>query len=127
MMAHKEAGTCHHNDLVRGWSAVWLWCLPTIALFASAPMGDARGWIWCAALIVMGAACLANAARCGRRHCYLTGPVLLIAALLSVLRGTHVLSLGWGWIVGVILIGWAAGCVWESSAGSYVARPQAER
>ncbi len=126
-MPHNDARSCSEHDLLRRRSAVWLWCLPTAGLFASAAMGDARWWIWCPALIVMGAACLANAARCGRRHCYLTGPVLLVAALLSALRGTHVLAVDWDWIIGVILIGWAAGCLLEWSAGPYPANRVSDR
>ena len=119
-MTHNEADSCRRDDLVRGRSAVWFWYLPVTALVASAPMGDARGWIWCPALTLMGAACVANAVRCGRRHCYLTGPVFLIAAALSVLQGTHLLSVGWNWIAGGTVLGWAIGYLLEWSNGSYV-------
>lgn len=34
-----------------------------------------------AACVVMGVACLVNAARCHRLHCYLTGPYFLLLAL----------------------------------------------
>jgi hypothetical protein len=34
-----------------------------------------------AACVVMGIACLVNAARCHRLHCYLTGPYFLLVAL----------------------------------------------
>ena len=33
----------------------------------------------------MGLGCLVNAARCGRLHCYVTGPLYLAAALYVVL------------------------------------------
>ncbi len=124
-MAREEAAACRQHELLHGWTAVWLWCLPAAALVASSPLGDARWWVWCPALTLMGVACLANAARCGRRHCYLTGPFLLIAAVLSALRGMHVLLVGWAWIVCVILMGWAAGCVLEWYAGSYPSRTSA--
>ena len=42
-----------------------------------APRGAprARGSVWVPSLGVAGAACFANAARCGRRHCFVTGPL----------------------------------------------------
>ncbi|SRR6266567_8280322 len=110
------------DDLVRGGSAVLFWCVPAVALFVSVPLGDDRWWIWSPALVVMGVACLANAARCGRLHCYITGPVFLIGAVVSMLRGTHQVSVPWNWIVGGVLIGWASGYVLEFFAGSYVER-----
>jgi len=41
--------------------------------------------VWVPALVVMGLGCLVNAARCGRLHCYVTGPLYLGAALYVVL------------------------------------------
>ena len=38
-----------------------------------------------AALLVMGGACLVNAARCRRLHCYITGPYFLMLALGALL------------------------------------------
>ncbi|MBI1360269.1 MAG: hypothetical protein GC155_08295 [Alphaproteobacteria bacterium] len=40
------------------------------------------------ALAWMGVACLANAARCGRRHCFYSGPVFLVAAFAVLLVAT---------------------------------------
>jgi hypothetical protein len=51
---------------------------------------------------------LVNAARCGRMHCYITGPVLLVMALATLLYGLDVLPLGAnGWnVIGLtVLIG----------------------
>jgi hypothetical protein len=42
----------------------------------------------------MGAACLPNARRCQRFHCYLTGPYFLVLALTSLLYGFGILPLG---------------------------------
>ncbi len=51
------------------------WVLPVAAMvaavFAPAPI---RTVIWVVSLVWMGTACLANASRCGRLHCYFTGP-----------------------------------------------------
>ena len=54
-----------------------LYCLPATAIVASGFEPVSRGWctaIWTAVLTVIGGACLSNAGRCGRIHCYVTGP-----------------------------------------------------
>jgi hypothetical protein len=38
---------------------------------------------WSLALAWMGAGCLVNARRCGRLHCFFSGPILLVGALLA--------------------------------------------
>lgn len=111
---------CRQRDLACGGSAVALWCLPAAALVLSAPMGDARWWVWSPALTIMAVACLINLARCHRLHCYLTGPVFLVGAVLSMMRGLDLVRLSWNWISGVMLIAAAAGCGLECVFGSYL-------
>lgn len=56
----------------------------------------------------MGLGCLRNALRCRRLHCYFTGPLFLLLAVLSLLHGTGGVDLGsngWGWIGGFALVG----------------------
>lgn len=54
--------------------------------------------LWPALLTFMGAACLLNARRCGRTHCYVTGPFFLILAGVALLYGMGILPLGTrGW------------------------------
>jgi hypothetical protein len=85
--------------------------LPVIAIVASGYAhlsGTWRTGIWTGALAVMGAACVANATRCGRIHCYLTGPFFLLGALGTLLYGVGVIPLGangWNMIGMTILIG----------------------
>jgi hypothetical protein len=43
-----------------------------------------------------------NAAHCRRLHCYLTGPLYLLAAGLTVLSGLDLVALPWTWIGGAI-------------------------
>ncbi|MGH8132290.1 MAG: hypothetical protein ACRETP_03520 [Steroidobacteraceae bacterium] len=50
--------------------------------------------VWPTALTFMGVACLLNARRCGRIHCYATGPFFLLLAILGLLYGIGVLPLG---------------------------------
>ena len=82
--------------------------------------GDARWWIWSPALTIMAVACLINLARCRRLHCYLTGPVFLVGAVLSMMRGLDLVHVSWNWISGVMLIAAAAGCGLECVFGSYL-------
>lgn len=76
-----------------------LWYLPTI-IFVIGFFTDQlmRTIFWTASLSVMGIACLNNARKCGRRHCYFTGPFFLLGALLSLLYGSGIINLhhnGW--------------------------------
>jgi hypothetical protein len=103
-----------------------LFCLPAIAIVATGHYRVGGGWrtaVWTAALSIMGTACLANALRCGRVHCYITGPFLLVMAVVSLLYGVGVLPLGgngWNAIGLTILIGAIAlSCLPEMLFGKY--------
>ncbi len=98
------------------WPALGLFWLPVIVLVVTGTSGLSGGWrtvTWTAALGVMGAACLANAFRCGRVHCYLTGPFFLLMALTTFLYGLGLVPLdtkGWSLISLAVLIGAVASC-----------------
>ena len=82
---------------------VLLYLLPGTAIYLTGNSGDREvlGIVWPLAFLVMGVACVANARRCGRVHCYFTGPLFLLASLLSALHGWGVVDLGphaWQWI-----------------------------
>jgi hypothetical protein len=90
-------------------SYVLAWGLPTalliVGIFVPAPL---RTVVWAGCLIWMGAACVVNAARCGRTHCHLTGPFYLAMAAVTVGHGTGMISLGsqgWLWIGATIAVG----------------------
>lgn len=69
-----------------------------------------RAAIWAICLSVMGAACALNALRCGRTHCYFTGPFFFFMALLALLYGVGIVPLGRsGW--NVIALSTVAGTV----------------
>lgn len=56
----------------------------------------------------MATGCIANAVRCGRVHCYFTGPFFLLMAIVTLLFGIGILPLsrnGWNWIGLTILLG----------------------
>ena len=54
----------------------------------------------------MSGACIVNAVRCGRVHCYLTGPFFLLMALVALSYGLGILHLGWnGWnLLGLVTL-----------------------
>jgi hypothetical protein len=86
-----------------------LYWLPAIAIVAVGPLAIGSGWravVWTVALATMGMACIVNAFRCGRVHCYLTGPFFILMALVALSYGLGILHLGGkGWnLLGVITI-----------------------
>jgi len=82
---------------------------------------------WTFGFTVGGVACLVNARRCGRLHCFYTGPVYILAALASLLYGLGILPLGkhgWNWILGVAaVLSLIACCGLEQLAGKYRKTP----
>ena len=74
------SNTCSKNDLTRGKIGLLLWGLPVVLLSLGLFWSEVRVWLWAPALVVAGVACLANAFRCGRLHCYFTGPLFLLGA-----------------------------------------------
>src|SRR5213593_3177147 len=104
-----------------------LWGPPLIAFVAGSVVGPIlRTVLWTATLSVAGTACLVNAARCGRLHCYFTGPFLLLGAVVTLTYGLGVLPLGpdrWGSIGLVVAAGSCfLGCVPEWIWVKYVTR-----
>jgi hypothetical protein len=79
--------------------------------------------VWTASLSIIGAACVANAARCGRMHCYIAGPFFLVMSVFTLLFGVGVVPLGAnGWnVIGLtILFGAIAlSCLSELFFGKY--------
>ena len=105
------------------------WGLPAIAMIAAGAL-ELEAVVWPLALAWMGAACLANARRCGRMHCFFTGPFFLAMAALAVAVGLDIVSLGargWTWIGGGTLAGAVLlYVVTESVWGRYHARAVGE-
>ncbi|HEY1773611.1 MAG TPA: hypothetical protein VGH91_10520 [Gammaproteobacteria bacterium] len=114
------------RDLLRG-TGLLLWGVPVAVLALSAHMGGLYPTIaWPLALVFMGAVCLVNARRCGRLHCFLTGPFFLLMAVLSLLYGLGIMDLGrrgWSDLSLALLVGAALLiCVPEQLFGKYVRR-----
>lgn len=105
-----DATTCRSRDILssplRTFVVFWL---PAIAIVVSGALAIGNGWrtvVWVVSLVVMGAGCVVNAVRCGRVHCYITGPFFLLMALAALLYGLGILPIGGnGWnLLGLILL-----------------------
>lgn len=115
------------SDLLSKRAFVFLvYVVPVAALVLAGQLGVDATWltvIWSASLLIMGGGCIANAARCRRTHCYLTGPFFVLMALATVLYGFGILPLGsngWNLIGLTTLIGGAVlGCLPEMLFGKY--------
>mgnify|MGYP001576176147 CR=1 FL=1 len=83
------------DDLVASRVGWLLWGIPAVLLTVGSVWAVSRAWLWIPAFAVAGAACLANAARCGRLHCFLTGPLFLLGALATLLDGLGVVAIDW--------------------------------
>ena len=105
-----------HDILSNPWRAFAVFWLPAIAIVVAGSSGLSWGWrtvIWTVALGVMGTACIVNALRCRRVHCYVTGPFFLVMALVTLFYGLGVMPLGrngWNLIGLTILVGAVALC-----------------
>lgn len=75
--------------------------------------------MWTPALLVAGVGCVANAARCGRLHCYFTGPLFLLAAAAALLRGVEIVSIPWSWIGWSLIAGTLLAFIPEWVVGKY--------
>src|SRR5215831_5814150 len=87
----------------------FFWCLPSCAFALGFFVSPAfRTVLWTVSLGFMGAICLLNASRCGRIHCYFTGPFFIFSAAASLGYGIGLLpfgSSGWKWIGHITIIG----------------------
>lgn len=108
------------RDLLRGGSWLLWWGLPIVAIVAGAFWPAARPLLWTAGMGVAGAACVVNAHRCGRRHCFFTGPIFLVGALASLLNGLGATALPWNGILAAVVIGCLGACGLECWRGAYI-------
>lgn len=107
-----QMAAAHDTAVARDWASGpvgfgAVWGIPMVGLVLGGVF-DLHAYLWPPALAYMGGACLLNAMRCGRLHCYFTGPFFLATALAALAHGTGLVSLGddgWRWIGGVVLVG----------------------
>ena len=107
-----NATTCKSRDILSSrWRVFLLYWLPAITIVVAGVPAISSGWrtvVWTVALATMGVACIVNALRCGRVHCYLTGPFFLLMALIALSYGLGILHLsgnGWNLLGLLTLIG----------------------
>jgi len=93
-----DASTCESSDILSSrWRVFVVYWLPAIAIVVAGAPAISNGWravVWTVALAIMGGACIVNALRCGRVHCYLAGPFFLLMALAALSYGFGILPLG---------------------------------
>ena len=101
--------SCRGRDWASGGRALLIWCLPAAILLVTALVeGPYLVIVWPSVLGWMGAACLLNARRCSRLHCYLTGPYFLLLGVVALLHGLDVFPLGptgWQVMLAALVIG----------------------
>lgn len=79
--------------------------------------------VWAVALAWMGTGCTLNALRCRRRHCIISGPVLLLGAIatgliaLGVLPGGNALGEAVNGTLAVAALSFLSECLWGLYAG----------
>lgn len=115
-MSLKKKVQVKRRDWVSSPSAYLVaWGIPSAVLVVGLFLPPtARTSAWSTALIWMGIACILNALRCSRLHCYLTGPFFLLMAGATILHGFDIISLGpdgWIWL-GLTLVVVGAGLLW---------------
>ena len=97
LMECAEGKIRSRDILTNPWLTLTFFVLPVIAMVLAGSANVSNGWrtvVWTAALATMGTACVVNALRCGRLHCYLTGPFFLALAVVALLFGLGVVPLG---------------------------------
>ena len=117
------------TDWASGVRGCLTWGIPAVLLILSPVQYFVV--VWPTMLTFMGVACLLNARRCGRVHCYFTGPFFLLLALVGLLYGLDVVPLGargWSMLSIALLVGSVAFiCVPEGFFGRYRTRHTARR
>ncbi len=98
------------EDWTRGLRGQLLaWGVPVAGMVVAGVL-DVQAALWPVALLWMGGACLANARRCGRMHCYFTGPFFLLMTVPVALHGFGAVPLGpdgWRWLGLTVVLGTA--------------------
>src|SRR5205823_5920578 len=85
---------CTEKDFTQSNVAWLLWGVPAAVLILGSLVSPLpRMLLWTPAFAVAGVACVVNAAHCGRVHCYVTGPLYLLAAIATLLAGMEFVPL----------------------------------
>jgi hypothetical protein len=115
MANQEEDGEAPKRDLRKKPKEFLLfWGLPMIILFCTSFLNlpsSLETLIYIITFIWMGSGCLINSRRCGRRHCYYSGPIFLFGAGLIAVLGFGLINFTpddltiviWGTLIAVML------------------------
>ncbi|MEZ5922503.1 MAG: hypothetical protein R3C60_14310 [Parvularculaceae bacterium] len=97
-----------NDHVVQALPFFWSWGLPLAILFSTNLVSEVVPFpiiimMMSGSFFWMGLACVLNARRCRRRHCYYSGPVFIVGGVAVLLVGFRVVSLGSD---GLIMIVW---------------------
>ncbi|MGH8317443.1 MAG: hypothetical protein ACREUL_05625 [Steroidobacteraceae bacterium] len=100
------------------------WGLPILGGISSSFLGlslASAAFLWAGAFAWMGTGCVLNARRCARRHCFISGPALLLGAIAAALVGFGIVSAPHALedIVNATVISVALSCLPEWFSGRY--------
>jgi hypothetical protein len=113
------------NDWVRRpVSALLLWCLPLCLGFGTNLLHlpvRAEALVWMIVFVWMGAGCVLNARRCHRLHCYISGPIFLLGAVVAGLFASDLLVVSHfnnivGATLGLALLSFVPEMIWRKYA-----------
>jgi hypothetical protein len=97
------------TDLTRNWGRLLLFYgISFLVIQLAGNLSDSELAVaiaWSVSFGIMGVACVLNAVRCGRVHCWFTGPWFLLTATVTVLRYLNVTTIPWPMIVNGGLLG----------------------
>lgn len=82
-MSEAQTDSCRVGE-VGGTRAIIGWGVPIVGIIVGSFVRELMFWLWIPAFTMMGVTCLINVRRCGRVHCYATGPLFLGMALFLV-------------------------------------------
>ncbi|MEE9295767.1 MAG: mercuric transporter MerT family protein [Phycisphaerae bacterium] len=120
-----SANDCRQNDLIAGSGTFWFfWGLPIVTFVAAGLLPPTpRLFVWAGALMWAGTGCLINSRRCGRLHCYITGPLWVLGGVAILLHGLGIVPLPMSWMAIPIIGGTILAFVLERIRGSkYLSR-----
>lgn len=82
-MNRDRSDACRPDEM-GGLGALLGWGVPIAAIAIGSFVHELALWLWTPAFAVMGVTCMINVRRCGRVHCYATGPLFLAMAAFLV-------------------------------------------
>lgn len=116
---HEE---CEKKDLARGPFVCLMMGATALLITGQALWPTGGAWLATAIFAMWGVFCSVNAARCGRLHCYITGPLCLLTAMAFALLGLGIIRFPGNEVALAVLAVAAISMVSEKWLGAYVER-----